>query len=111
MAGVAAIWAVYGVGAVSFWMFEIITTGSSSVSQTTPKQWAIAASAAIPAMIGTGMFLLGLHHGAKVATATAISSVYPALTAVLAWYFLSESLSVRELAGIAMIIGGVLLFQ
>ena len=67
--------------------------------------------AAIPAMAGTALFLLALHNGAKVSTATAISSAYPAVAAILAAFLFNEQIGAKEAVGIAMIMAGIFILR
>lgn len=41
----------------------------------------------------------------------AVTSIYPALTLILSWLFLGETLSLRKLVGIGLALGSVLLLS
>jgi drug/metabolite transporter (DMT)-like permease len=73
------------------------------------RDGAIAVAAAISAVIAEITFFLALRSG-PVATVTPLSSLYPAVTVVLAVALLRESPSALQWAGVAVaILAGILL--
>jgi transporter family protein len=58
--------------------------------------------------IGTLLFLLSFDHG-KISLIAPVSSIYPAITAVLAVRFLGEKVTIKQGTGIAIIVIGLIL--
>ena len=60
--------------------------------------------------LGTWLLFRSLEHGAKASVAVPLTALYPVVTVVLAFIFLSERLSLRELLGVFLAIcGGTML--
>ena len=60
--------------------------------------------------LGTWLLFRSLEAGAKASVAVPLTALYPVVTVVLAFIFLSERLSVREWLGVALAVcGGALL--
>ncbi len=60
--------------------------------------------------LGTWLLFRALEHGAKASVAVPLTALYPVVTVVLAFVFLSERLSAREWLGVALAAcGGALL--
>jgi bacterial/archaeal transporter family protein len=60
--------------------------------------------------LGTWLLFRSLDHGAKASVAVPLTALYPVVTVVLAFIFLSERLSLRELLGVVLAVcGGVML--
>jgi bacterial/archaeal transporter family protein len=60
--------------------------------------------------LGTWMLFRALEHGAKASVAVPLTALYPVVTVVLAFIFLSERLSLREWLGVALAVcGGAML--
>lgn len=58
--------------------------------------------------IGTVLFIAALKY-AKLSVTVPLTAVYPALTVILAFIFLGEKLSPREIAGVLLAIGSAAL--
>jgi len=60
--------------------------------------------------LGTWLLFRSLDRGAKASVAVPLTALYPVVTVVLAFAFLSERLSLREWLGVALAVcGGALL--
>jgi bacterial/archaeal transporter family protein len=60
--------------------------------------------------LGTWLLFRSLEAGAKAPVAVPLTALYPVVTVVLAFIFLSERLSLREWLGVALAVcGGALL--
>jgi transporter family protein len=60
--------------------------------------------------LGTWLLFRSLDHGAKASVAVPLTALYPVVTVVLAFVFLSERLSLREWLGVTLAVcGGALL--
>jgi bacterial/archaeal transporter family protein len=71
--------------------------------------WAIVAGAC--GAIALVCFYGAISAGGDVSTVAAISAVYPAVTFILAVLFLGDSLTLTKAAGIALVVGGVVLLS
>lgn len=58
--------------------------------------------------LGTVLFIAALQH-AKLSVTVPLTSLYPALTVILAFIFLGERLQARELMGIMLAISAAIL--
>ena len=84
----------------------LVIIGQAGVRAATGTWWAmLSAALAITSLVS---LYYALTHGEATKVA-AISAAYPAITAVLAAATLSESLSAARVAGIALVVGGVVL--
>ena len=94
-----------GIGYVLVASFLVIV-GQAGVRASTNTWWAaLSAALAISSLIA---LYLALGHGDATKVA-AISAGYPAVTAVIAAATLGEALTVARIAGIALVVGGVVL--
>ena len=60
--------------------------------------------------LGTWLLFRSLEHGAKASVAVPLTALYPVVTVILAFIFLSERLSVREWLGVVLAVcGGAML--
>jgi bacterial/archaeal transporter family protein len=60
--------------------------------------------------LGTWLLFRSLEHGAKASVAVPLTALYPVVTVILAFMFLSERLSPREWLGVLLAVcGGVML--
>ena len=60
--------------------------------------------------LGTWLLFRSLEHGAKASVAVPLTALYPVVTVILAFIFLSERLSPREWLGVLLAVcGGVML--
>jgi transporter family protein len=60
--------------------------------------------------LGTWLLFRCLERGAKASVAVPLTALYPSVTVILAFVFLSERLSARECLGVALAVcGGVML--
>ena len=60
--------------------------------------------------LGTWLLFRSLEHGAKASVAVPLTALYPVVTVILAFIFLSERLSSREWAGVVLAVcGGAML--
>jgi drug/metabolite transporter (DMT)-like permease len=73
--------------------------------------WAVLAMLAVgPTIAGYGLYTVSLTY-LPASVANLIATLEPAMTAVLAYLFLSERLTLPQLAGSALIIAGVLILR
>jgi transporter family protein len=56
--------------------------------------------------LGTWLLFRSLEHGAKASVAVPLTALYPVVTVILAFIFLSERLSPREWLGVLLAVGG-----
>jgi transporter family protein len=60
--------------------------------------------------LGTWLLFRSLEHGAKASVAVPLTALYPVVTVILAFIFLSERLSSREWLGVVLAVcGGAML--
>lgn len=71
--------------------------------------WAIVAGAC--GAIALICFFGAISAGGDVSTVAAISAVYPAVTFIIAVLFLGESFTVTRVAGVALVVSGVVLLS
>lgn len=81
-----------------------LATGQARLQFTRDGRWAMASAALAIASLILLYIALGTGEATKVVT---ISAAYPAATLFLAALFLSEPITVGRLAGVALVIGGV----
>lgn len=63
--------------------------------------WALVATA-LCGLAAYGAFYAALRAGGPTAVVVTVSALYPAITALLAWIFLRESMSLRQGAGLVL---------
>jgi uncharacterized membrane protein len=81
-----------------------LASGQARLRFTTDGRWAMGSAA----LAISGLILLYVALGAGDATkVVTVSAAYPAATLVLAAVFLSEPVTIGRLAGLALVIGGV----
>lgn len=61
--------------------------------------------------VGSLGYFFALKSGGGAGQVAAVTSIYPALTLILSWLFLGETLSLRKLVGIGLALGSVLLLS
>lgn len=61
-------------------------------------------------MIATLLFIVAVSQG-KASVVTAITAVYPVITIVLAYFYLNETLTLRQWSGVVLAIIGVVLIS
>jgi uncharacterized membrane protein len=71
--------------------------------------WAIVAGAC--GAIALMCFYGAIGAGGNVSTVAAISAVYPAVTFILAVLFLGDTFTLTKVAGVALVVGGVVLLS
>lgn len=71
--------------------------------------WGIVAGAC--GAIALICFFAAISAGGDVSTVAAISAVYPAVTFILAVVFLGDSFTLTRVAGVALVVGGVVLLS
>lgn len=88
---------------------------NTSVAKTslTNMEWSVA----LPALgmgilwgIATWTFILALNQG-RASIIVPLTAVYPIVTVALAIFFLHESISIKEIAGILLAVGGIVLLS
>lgn len=99
---------------VMFYTFGIagvllfISQWSQAIPQVEPRIWlGLLILAAGPTLGGYGLYTASLRH-LPAATASLITTIEPAQTALIAWVFLGETLTMPQLIGSALILAGVL---
>ncbi len=87
----------------------LLVTGSVTIPWH-PSGVAAAVAAGLCMAFGLLFFFQALARG-EAAVVVPFTALYPLLTVVLAWLVLKESLSLRQLAGIALALGAVWLLS
>jgi transporter family protein len=86
----------------------LVLLGQASFHRDSNNWWALASAACvISALI---FFYIALRHG-DVSKVVPVSAAYPALALLLSAVFLSEDLSLGKIAGVVVVIGGVVLLS
>lgn len=95
----------YAVAAAA--LFAVVLLSSAKRSFAGTNGWTLAASS-VSGAVGLWLFYLALDRG-KASVVVPMANVYPAIATVLAVAFLGERLTVVQVVGIALAVGGVML--
>lgn len=102
------VYMVGGLGHIVVVTVLLITTGLRLPWH--PVGWAAALAAGFCTALGLLTFFRALSQGAA-AVVVPLTALYPVVTVVLSYFFLKESLSLRQLAGIAAALAAVWLLS
>lgn len=99
------------IGGLTMFLFTLATGRTEGYQYVTlEKLFFLLASVSVGGGIGDSFYVLSLAR-IGVSRASPISSTYPALTLVLGLLFLQEEISLAIVAGLVLVIGGVLLIS
>jgi len=97
----------FGIAAVGVALLTLVVGQSLSPAAWQPQAWwLLAAIVLVPTFAAVVLYLQGIR-GLGPSQAAIVSTLEPLFTIVLAWLVLGQTLSMQQLAGAALVLGGV----
>jgi drug/metabolite transporter (DMT)-like permease len=105
----------YALGAALVGVWIAVTGGAAGFGDAVGRRWAALLVIALFQIAGYVFFISSVRYAGEgsipTAVAVAISAAYPALVALLSGPFLGENLGWNHVAGVLLVVGGVIVAQ